>query len=336
MSDDGVPPQNGSETPDAPRTLELPSDESTIRAICESALAVTEPLEIRETLVRIMDAARRISGARYGACGVRAEGEGFLHFVHSGMDAETAARLAHPPEGKGLLGLILHEDRPVRTAQISSHDASSGFPANHPPMTSFLGQPVIYRGRNVGNIYLTDKEDGTPFDEQDELALGVLAAFAGVAISNAHQFHQVNTELAARDSELDQAKQTLQALSSRVLWLLESERRLIAQELHDGIGQVLAGASWPRTRSSTNAPIPWKARSGSARCCATRSRTCAESARGYVPPSSTSWGRLRRSATSPSSSRASGRLGSTSPPTGQPTACPSPSKPSSSVWRKKG
>lgn len=242
MSAEPSTQRNGSEAPGTPRSVELPSDESTIRAICEGALAITEPLEIRETLVRIVDAARRITGAQYGACGVRAEDEGFVHFIHSGMDPEIVARVPHPPEGKGLLGLILREEEPIRLAQISSHEASVGFPPNHPTMTSFLGQPVIYRGRNVGNIYLTEKEDGTPFDEQDELALGVLAGFAGVAISNAHQFHQVNTELTERGSELDHANQTLQALSSRVLWMLESERRLIAQELHDGIGQVLAGA----------------------------------------------------------------------------------------------
>ena len=123
MSAEPSTQRNGSEAPGTPRSLELPSDESTVRAICEGALVITEPLEIRETLVRIADAARRITGARYGACGVRAENEGFVHFVHSGMDAEIEARMPHLSEGKGLLGLTLREEEPVRLAQIRSLEA---------------------------------------------------------------------------------------------------------------------------------------------------------------------------------------------------------------------
>ncbi len=222
--------------------LELPSDPRTHEALFQGALAVTEELDVRQTLTRIVEAARRITGARFGACGVLAEDGGFLHFIHSGIPPQTATQIGDMPSAKGILGMILQTDGPVRLDNLSAHPDSAGFPAHHPMMTSFLGIPLIYRDRNVGNLYLTDKETGEPFSDQDEIAVDLLAGFAAVAITNSHQFHQVNEELEHRRADLDQANQTLQALSNRVLWMLESERRLIAQELHDGIGQVLAAA----------------------------------------------------------------------------------------------
>ena len=224
------------------QALELPGDPHTLKALFQGALAITEELEVRETLTRIVEVARRVTGARFGACGVVAEGGGFVHFIHSGISPGQATEIGDMPAAKGILGTILRSDGPVRLENLLGHPDSAGFPSHHPSMKSFLGMPLIYRDRNVGNIYLTDKETDQPFTEQDEMAVEILAGFAAFSITNSHQFHQVNEELEHRRADLDKAYQTLQALSNRVLWMLESERRLIAQELHDGIGQVLAGA----------------------------------------------------------------------------------------------
>jgi signal transduction histidine kinase len=130
----------------------------------------------------------------------------------------------------------------LRLDRVQDHPASTGFPANHPPMTSFLGVPIVYRARNIGDIYLCDKDNAQPFGAGDQLAVEALAGVAAVAITNAYQFLQVNEELEHRRQELDDANRTLKGLSDRMLWALESERRVIAQELHDGLGQSLAAA----------------------------------------------------------------------------------------------
>jgi signal transduction histidine kinase len=222
--------------------LELPGDPQTLEELFQGALAITEELEVRETLTRIVEVARRVTGARFGACGVLGEGGGFVHFIHSGISPSEATEIGDMPAAKGILGMILRADGPVRLDDLSTHPDSTGFPAHHPAMKSFLGMPLIYRDRNVGNIYLTEKATDQPFTEQDQMAVEILAGFAAISITNSHQFHQVNEELEHRRADLDRSNQTLQALSNRVLWMLESERRLIAQELHDGIGQVLTGA----------------------------------------------------------------------------------------------
>ncbi|WP_336162310.1 GAF domain-containing protein, partial [Amycolatopsis sp. VC5-11] len=94
------------------------------------------------------------------------------------------------PEGHGLLGLVIDDAKPLRLTEISAHPASVGFPANHPPMHSFLGVPVRVREEVFGNLYLTEKKDGAEFTDDDEVIVQALAAAAGIAIENAHLYEQ--------------------------------------------------------------------------------------------------------------------------------------------------
>ena len=126
-----------------------------LRSLLDSATAVVEGLDVEQILVRIVEAARDATQARYAACGVPGE-EGFLHFIYQGVSAEEAAAIGQLPQGTGLLGHLLTATEPLRVDAISSHDDSSGFPPNHPPMQSLLGVPIIQHGRNIGDIYLTD------------------------------------------------------------------------------------------------------------------------------------------------------------------------------------
>src|SRR5207302_4637732 len=108
-----------------------------------------------------------------------------LEFVTTGVTAEEREHIGHLPIGKGILGLLITEARPMRLPDISADTRSVGFPANHPEMHSFLGAPVKAGGKVFGNIYLTEKEDEPEFTNEDEKAIVVLAVQAGVAIENA-------------------------------------------------------------------------------------------------------------------------------------------------------
>ena len=220
---------------------ELPADVDTLSALCRGALAISSDLDVEQVLQRIVAVARELTTARYAACGVPGD-DGFRHFINSGLDTETAALIGHSPEGRGLLGLMLRQTESVRLADLSGHAESAGFPAQHPRMTSFLGVPIVYRDRTIGDSYLCDTEDGRPFSARDQVAVEVLAGFAAVAITNSYQYLQVNEALAQNRDELQETSRRLQALSDRTLWMLESERRVLAQELHDGVGEVLAAA----------------------------------------------------------------------------------------------
>lgn len=212
-----------------------------LRSLLESATAVVEGLDVEQILVRIVEAARAVTQARYAACGVPGEG-GFLHFIYRGISADEATAIGRPPQGTGLLGHLLTATKPLRVDSIESHDNSSGFPPHHPPMQSLLGVPIIQQGRNIGDIYLTDKVDGQPFSDEDEAAVEILAHFAGVALTNAHAHLRVSETLQQRTLELDATNTRLRDLSRRVLSILEAERQQVAQDLHDGLGQLLAGA----------------------------------------------------------------------------------------------
>ena len=133
----------------------------------------------------IVDAARELAGAQYAALGVP-NAEGYLDaFIYSGMMAEEARRIPHFPRGLGLLGAIIHDQKSIRLPDLSQDYRSVGFPANHPPMTSFLGVPVMAGEQMLGNLYLTNKEGGVSFSDEDQELVELLAAHAAVAIKNA-------------------------------------------------------------------------------------------------------------------------------------------------------
>jgi signal transduction histidine kinase len=207
--------------------------------IGRATVAIAAERSLPALLQRIVDTARDVTGARYGALGVVGESGGLAEFITSGITAEQRAAIGSPPQGHGLLGVILRGSAPVRLANIAAHPLSSGFPPYHPPMTSFLGAPILLRGRNLGNLYLTDKQDGGEFTEEDEQLIQVLAAHAAIAIDSARLYEQANEALAQRLRELHAAHVQLQRLTALVITAQEEERRRIARELHDDTAQAL-------------------------------------------------------------------------------------------------
>ncbi|MEU7529461.1 GAF domain-containing protein [Saccharothrix sp. NPDC042600] len=172
------------------RLAEIASTRDKMQGLLDAVLAVGAGLELDSTLQRIVQAATELVGARYGALGVLGPREGLSEFVYVGIDAETRSRMGHLPQGKGLLGLLIKDPRAIRLHDLAKHKASVGFPANHPPMHSFLGVPVRVRDEVFGNLYMTEKVDGADFTADDEVVLSALAAAAGVAIENARLFER--------------------------------------------------------------------------------------------------------------------------------------------------
>ncbi len=220
---------------------DVASDPAALIAICEGGLTVTAGLDTPEALGRIVESAHRLTGAQYTACGM-ASGEGFQHFLYRGVGPEVAQQIGHLPLGRGLLGHMLTRRDPLRLDDLGRHAQAEGFPPGHPPMQQFLGVPIRYQEETIGVIYLCDKRDGTPFTARDEALVVVLARFAAIALANAFQHSEVNQALRRQSTQLDETNRTLRALSNRVLWMMESERRLLAQELHDDLGQMLSAA----------------------------------------------------------------------------------------------
>lgn len=157
--------------------------------LLRSLLGVTRQLDLTKVLQQVCDEARALIGARYAALGVIDQrGEALATFVHSGIDEATASRIGPLPVGRGVLGELIRRPEPLRLHDLSAHPASVGFPANHPPMSTFLGVPVVGRDGVLGNLYLTEKLPGGDFDDDDQTLLEALAAQAAVAIDNARSF----------------------------------------------------------------------------------------------------------------------------------------------------
>jgi signal transduction histidine kinase len=194
-------------------------DADALAALDEATRAIAGLLDVDEVLQLIVDRVRLLVGARYAALGIVGPDDRIERFVTAGIGTEERAAIGHLPVGRGLLGLIISEGRTYRVADIAAHPDSSGFPPNHPRMTSFLGVPVSARGVPVGNLYLTDKGGATEFSESDQRLVEMFAIHAGIAIDNA-RLHERVRELA-----------------------IVQERDRIGRELHDGIIQSLYGVS---------------------------------------------------------------------------------------------
>jgi signal transduction histidine kinase len=196
---------------------ETPADRR-LAALIDSGLALASELDLDTLLQRIADLALEVIGAKYGAVGVLGEEGDLVKFVHSGIGAETVKQIGALPTGKGVLGALIEEGKPLRLRDISEHPRSYGFPRHHPVMRTFLGVPIVVRGRVFGRLYLTEKQGPEEFSKDDERLGLVFAAQAGVAIENAR---------------LTEALQDLAILE---------ERERISKELHDGVIQSIYSA----------------------------------------------------------------------------------------------
>jgi signal transduction histidine kinase len=211
--------------------------ESRFKALVEAGIAVSSELSLDAVLRRIVKTAADLTDARYAALGViDATGRSLDPFITHGIDEETERRIGDRPHGRGILGLLIRDARPIRMANLNDHPAAAGFPPHHPPMTTFLGVPIKLRGVAYGNLYITEKREGE-FTQEDEDIITLLAAQAAVAIENARLYEsatrwsrqlesltEIGTALAA---EIDLGP-LLQTIAERLRELISARQVLIA------------------------------------------------------------------------------------------------------------
>jgi signal transduction histidine kinase len=161
-----------------------------LHALLDAVVSISSDLDLRSVLERIVAAACRLAGARYGALGVIGPDRHLIEFITYGISAEQRGLIGPPPRGHGILGLLIEDAKPLRLRELGEHPRSYGFPPNHPPMSSFLGVPVRVREQVFGNLYLTEKEAGEEFTDEDEQIVVALAAAAGVTVDNARLYAQ--------------------------------------------------------------------------------------------------------------------------------------------------
>jgi signal transduction histidine kinase len=165
-----------------------------MHGLLEAVVTVGSGLDLETTLARIVEAAVGLVDARYGALGLIGEGQRLMEFVPVGLEEREIRQIDHWPEGRGLLGLLIRDPRPLRLADMADHPESSGFPEGHPPMGSFLGVPIRVRDQVFGTLYLTEKGDGGEFTEDDQAVLTALSAAAGVAVENARLYDEARRQ----------------------------------------------------------------------------------------------------------------------------------------------
>jgi signal transduction histidine kinase len=220
--------------------MALSTEENRLRSLFDATIALNSELSLESLLRTVVETAAELTGARYGALGVIDEsGQALERFVTTGIDPETHAAIGELPRGRGVLGVLIREARPLRLPDLSSDPRSVGFPPNHPPMRTFLGVPILLRGVAYGNLYLTEKERGEEFTPEDEELVTLLAAQAAVAIENARLY-----ESATRWSrQLESLHETVRALGEETD--LDSLLQLVCRRLRELIGARLALIALP-------------------------------------------------------------------------------------------
>jgi signal transduction histidine kinase len=186
-------------------------------ALHKASLDLIKDVALDHLLEQIAAIACEQADARYAALGVLDDSGKLVKFITVGMSDDEIKRLAHPPVGKGLIGELMDTELPLRLSKLQDHPRSVGFPANHPPMVSFLGVPIRAVAKQLGQIYLTEKINAPEFTADDEKIIQMLAAYAAAAIQNA-RLHENTHRLAVLE-----------------------ERERIGMDLHDGIIQSIYG-----------------------------------------------------------------------------------------------
>ena len=209
------------------RTQDVVSTQDRLSGLLRANQAVVGNLSLPVLLQRTVQAACELAHARYGALGVDAPDGGLEQFVHVGIDEQTAARIGHLPEGKGLLGALIDDPRPIRLRTMSSDPRSVGFPPGHPPMTSFLGVPIRVRDEVFGNLYLTERENGE-FTAEDEVLVSALAATASVAIENARMYDEARRRQQWLQASTEVSQQLLSSDGEDPLRLIARQAQQIA------------------------------------------------------------------------------------------------------------
>ena len=246
-------------------------DEHRLARLIDAGRGLLSELDLETVLDRLLQTAADLTGARYVALGVLDEGRRELaRFLTRGIDEDTHRAIGDLPRGRGLLGVLIDDPRPLRLDDVGDHPRSYGFPPGHPPMRSFLGVPILIRGEAWGNLYLTEKAGGEPFAPDDEEAVVVLADWAAIAIENARLYRDV----AARREELERAVRGLQATAAiaraiggeteldRILELVVKRGRALI-EAHDVLIMlregdelvIVAGAGHARIADAARLPL---------------------------------------------------------------------------------
>ncbi|MFE3456310.1 GAF domain-containing protein [Nocardiopsis aegyptia] len=235
------------------RMSDIYETQERIRTLLDAVVSIGEGLRLDPLLMRITETAARLVNARYGALGVIGPDGDLSRFIPVGLQPQEIDAIEHWPEGKGILGLLIKEPHALRLNDVRDHPESHGFPEGHPPMRTFLGVPIRIRDQVFGNLYMTDKRDGTRFTEDDELLLRALATAAGTAIQNA----QLYAHSQSRETWLDASGQiTTQLLRGAAP---EEVLRLVARRARVMAHAELAVIAMPGPRSGTLTVRVWEA-----------------------------------------------------------------------------
>jgi signal transduction histidine kinase len=215
-----------------------------LRALVDAGIALSSELSLEAVLQKLIETAAELTGARYAAMGVIDHGgEQLERFLTHGIDAEAQAAIGDLPRGRGILGVLIRDAQPLRLHELREDPRSVGFPPNHPPMKTFLGVPVLLRGVAYGNLYLTDKEGGEDFSDEDEELVALLAGQAAVAVENARLYESATRWLRQLESldEVGNALLTeielspmLALIAQRLRELIGAQAVLIARPQQDG------------------------------------------------------------------------------------------------------
>jgi signal transduction histidine kinase len=218
----------------------LSVNEGRLRALFAAGLAVSSELSLDALLHRLVEAAAELTGARYAALGViDASGSQLEQFLTHGIDDETHAAIGSLPRGRGILGVLIRDAKPLRLHDLAEDPRSVGFPPGHPPMRSFLGVPIILRGVAYGNLYLTEKQGGEDFTEEDEDLVTLLGGQAAVAIENA-RLYEASTRWSRQLQSLEEVGNAL-ATETDLDRLLD----LVVRRLRELVGARVVALALP-------------------------------------------------------------------------------------------
>ncbi|MCB9135524.1 MAG: GAF domain-containing sensor histidine kinase [Anaerolineales bacterium] len=231
--------------------IDIKQQAEQLAALHEAAISLTRELDLTMVLQKVVDLARELSSAKYGALGVLEEdGRWIDQFIFSGIPNHSKVNMGATPRGFGLLGAVIQEGKPIRVSRIGEDKRSMGFPSFHPAMQSFLGVPIRFKGEVIGELYLSDKSgilgETLEFTEQDQRILEMFATQAAIAIKNAQLYRQAQQLTVLQERErfgMDLHDGIIQSIYAIGLMLDDTQHRMLEspESAREGIAHAITG-----------------------------------------------------------------------------------------------
>ena len=208
-----------------------------IATLNSASLRISASLNLETVLQEVVESARALTRARHGVIATIDQAGHPIDFLTSGLSDEERRQLIEWPDGMRLFEHFRDLPGALRLTDVQDYVRSLGFSTDLLPFRTFQCIAMRCGAQHVGNFFLTEKEGGEHFTDEDEEFLVLFASQAATAIVNARTFQaeqRARADLEALVETSPVGVVVFDAGTGRPSWFNRETRRIVGGLLTPG------------------------------------------------------------------------------------------------------